>query len=118
MKMYKMMRILALALLFLVPKIGFADCCSDEDIFVPCEKTYFLPDQVAVAQEGIFINLSDEWTQTDALFADALGLFIISKKNNAHRGNCDSGQAQCPKKSCRKCVSQTYEHCPYCGTTM
>lgn len=117
MKMYKIMRILALALLFLVPKIGFADCSSNEEDFVPCEKTYFLPEQVAVAQEGIFVNLSDAWIQTDALFADSLGLFIISKKSSA-RGECSSGQSQCPNKRCKKCVSQTYDRCPYCDTAM
>lgn len=100
MKMYKMMWLMALALLFLVPKIGFADCNSDKDVFVPCEKTYFLPNQVAIAQEGFFVNLNDVWIQTDALFSDSTGMFIVSKKD-ANVDYCPQGHPTC--KGCSLC---------------
>lgn len=44
--------------------------------FVPCEKIYVQPDQIAITNEGIFIKHNNEWIPTGSIQYDASGLFI------------------------------------------
>ena len=46
--------------------------------FVPCEKIYVQPDQVAITNEGIFLQLNEEWVPTEAIQYDASGIFVTS----------------------------------------
>lgn len=44
--------------------------------FISCEKIYVQPNQIAICQEGIFIQHNDEWIATEAVHYDASGIFV------------------------------------------
>ena len=108
--------IVLVAVMFFASITGFSNesCC--QDCFTPCEKTYITEDQVSLVGSEIFVKFGDQIIQTNGLFADGLGIFIVSFKDG--KQGCPNGQDQCPNPRCKKCVYQGYIRCPHCDTTM
>ena|SRR3989304_5134846 len=50
----------------------------DEKIEEKVEKIYVLPENIAVHNNTIFVNLNSEWFQTNALFSDNSGVYVQS----------------------------------------
>jgi hypothetical protein len=85
------------------------DSVLENNCFENCEKTYVIPDQLLIIQNGIFVKFNNEWFQTETLFTDRQGLYI----QNLRKDPCPSGYNECPK--CSRCVSEERAFCPYCG---
>lgn len=78
-----MRRIYFLYLLFAVmlgnfAQYGFAEKTAELKI-ISDEKVYVSSEQIAVVQEGIFVNIDDRWVQTKALHSDRLGLYLTNE---------------------------------------
>ncbi len=46
--------------------------------FVPCEKIYIQPEQIAVTNDGIFFQHAGEWIATQNISLDGSGLYVNS----------------------------------------
>jgi hypothetical protein len=40
------------------------------------EKTYIQPDQIAFAQDGIYVQIDNQWIPTESIHADACGIYV------------------------------------------
>ena len=49
--------------------------------FHSAEKIYVLPEQLAITPKGIFVEFSEYWHETSALFSDEEELYSSAKSN-------------------------------------
>ncbi len=73
-----------------------------------CEKLYLQPDQIAINEEGIFIQLGGEWMITNAIHRDGTGLYV----STAH----DEGTFSWECRVCHRKNGPLDSKCPGCGT--
>jgi hypothetical protein len=85
--------------------------CCQQPRFESCDKQYVQPNYVAVSEDGIFIQLQDKWIQTEGVFSDAQGLFILNLAPSAY--GCQDPYVPC--RNCKKCIYEVYDICPHCG---
>lgn len=83
-------------------------CINDGRHYITCEKTYISPNQVAFSQAGIFVFMADHWIQTEAVYSEQKGLFIMN-----YVTSCPDDYWWC--FNCYKCVHVSYKRCPTCG---
>ncbi len=95
-------------------KYGFSvSCLENATCHLSHEgKTYISSDKVVVQDEGMFVNIDDNWFQIDSLFTDENGLFFKKcGRKDDHR--CEKYYVSC--RNCDRCVRESYDICPYCG---
>ena len=94
--------------------VGTAFACpcevSENSDFYPCEKTYVLPEQLRLIPGGIFVSLGDTWVQTEMLFTDAQGMYILNAKQPG--GRCEPSEWKCDK--CNTCNDFSVSICRQC----
>ena len=81
----------------------FAAPCQDQ-------KTYVTPEQLNINSKGIFLNLDNQWIETNALFSDENGIYIRSL--SPQEMGCRKNYFPC--RNCDRCVHAKYEICPHC----
>jgi hypothetical protein len=106
------LRFISASLLLFSTAIASTDLRDGNDNdFQPCEKTYVLPEQLTMSSEGIFVKFDGEQHQTQALFFDEGGIFILALSPN--RDGCREGYVPC--RNCSKCIREAYNICPLCN---
>ncbi len=91
--------------------------CSDHGLrFVPCPKTYVLPDQIEIHEHAIFVQIHDLIIQAESLKTDAQGLFFESAKDD----DCGFSQWRCNNRigrglACNACNWAWEKTCYACG---
>lgn len=82
---------------------------GNEKEFLPCDKVYIVKDQLFFSENSIFVNVENEWVETDAIKIDGHGLYFSSF--STHQLNIDF-KWKCPKcdyrnypwaNTCKKC---------------
>jgi hypothetical protein len=103
-----------LYLLFLcltVPKIANAHEEPIDQDFQSCKKIYFLQEQIVLGPQGIFVDMRGKWCETEALFADHGGIYILNLRLS--RFGCPGSKVPC--RWCERCVYEDWDICPFCG---
>ncbi len=49
---------------------------SEKTKFFSCEKTYIGPNQIYIGEEGLFINVNNNWVQTESIHTDVQGCYF------------------------------------------
>jgi hypothetical protein len=95
-----------------------ADCnCSDSDIrFIPCHKTYVMPEQINFYEKAIFVQIEDVIIQTESLGMDTQGIFFA----NIVERDCGLAQWRCLNRIgqglyCNACNWTWDDTCYACG---
>ncbi len=103
---------LMLASLLFIFLSGFTKSSLDEAVHKLHheKKIYISAEQLSLNDEGFFIKLDDLSFQTDSLFTDEQGIFIIHFW--PEENGCAKGYEPC--RNCKRCVKWYYDTCPYC----
>ena len=101
------MKIFSLFCIFILNGLFLWGNQENSPCFLEHEKTYINLDQIHIDQEGIFVQIDNEWIPTSGLYFDSSGMFVqsVEFRRNPSSWVCSScGTSNLKyRKVCVKC---------------